>query len=544
MDAQGSAEAADLVEHIDEVRLFCQELGELVGHHEKRGKGHELGAAVLAGPLVIVDVLEVSGCPQKLLAPIHLAAQGVLHAVDQREVLAEVGDDRRDVGHLRHAREGRAAFEVDEHEVELFGGMRHGQRQNEGSQHLGLSGARRADDEAVRAHSVERRLLDVQIDRFVLGGQADGHAQAVALQTRPPGDVRVEVADVAQTQEVHKLGGGLPGGVDGCARRRGVGLYESLRGQAPGGGLGLNHGKSVRPAADRLEADLQKLEVIALPQLDAHRVRVRQRLPVGGNLHDGHAQNPVFGDDRMVGRDGEAVVDDHKVGKLGSVLVGDEAGAVGDAVGQKVHDVGRIDVDHAGRADGVEDPVGAGVGKPLDPVPLVPVGRAGEHGDADVGGLGEGCDLNEHRTRHGTGLGRVVADDLQAGDRREVDAQRQFVKPLVEPLELDQGGFCDGVGLGHGRGLGLCVVQSEGLVRRSDSRQEELLVGGLALAHSRAFLEDYGKVAGVGQKPLSEFSLHVLGLAGVLPRFCQVGEVFAPASRDGVPELDAVAVDV
>ena len=184
------------------------------------------------------------------------------------------------------------------------------------------------------------------------------------------------------------------------------------------------------------------------------------------------------------------------------------------------------------------------MGKPLDPVPLVPVGRAGEHSDADVGGLGEGCDLNEHRTRHGPGLGRVVADDLQAGDCREVDAQRQFVKPLVEPLELDQGGFCDGVGLGHGRGLGLRVVQSEGLVRRSDSRQEELLVGGLALAHSRAFLEDYGKVAGMRQKPLSEFSLHVLGLAGVLPRFGQVGEVLASASRDGVPELDAVAVDV
>ena len=261
---------------------------------------------------------------------------------------------------------------------------------NEGSQHLGLSRARRADDEAVRAHSVERRLLDVQVNRFVLGGQADGHAQAVAFQARPPRDVRVEVADVAQPQEVHELGGGLPGGVDGGARRRGVGLYERLRGQAPGGGFGLNHGKGVRMAADRLEADLQKLEVVALPQHDAHCVRVRQRLPVGRNLHDGHAQNSVFGDNRMVGRDGEAVVDDDEVGKLGCALVGDEAGAVGDAVGQEVHDVRRIDVDHAGRADGVEDPVGAGVGKPFDPVPLVPVVRAGEHGDADVGGLGEG----------------------------------------------------------------------------------------------------------------------------------------------------------
>jgi hypothetical protein len=102
--------------------------------------------------------------------------QRVEHPVDQRQLVGEVGDDRADVRQLVEAEEGRAALEVDQDQVELRGGVRDGQPEDEGTQQLGLARAGGPDHHAVRAHPVHRGLLEVQLDGGTGGGQPDRDA--------------------------------------------------------------------------------------------------------------------------------------------------------------------------------------------------------------------------------------------------------------------------------------------------------------------------------------------------------------------------------
>ena len=69
-----------------------------------------------------------------------------------------------------------------------------------------LPGAGGADDEAVGAHALLGGLLDVQRDDLAAPADADRHPQTVALQPRSPRSGRVEVAHVAQTEQVDELG--------------------------------------------------------------------------------------------------------------------------------------------------------------------------------------------------------------------------------------------------------------------------------------------------------------------------------------------------
>ena len=232
---QRAAEPADGHEEIDELRFGRQHLGELVDDDEERRHRLEL----LAGgprPLVVADRGEVAGLAQQLLAAHHLAGQSVLHPVDERELLGEVRDHRGDVRQLRHARERRAALEVDEDQVELLGGVRHREPEHQRAQELRLAGPGRADHQAVRSHALLSALLDVEVDQAAALAEPDGHAQPVARGPGPPGGVRFERVDVAQPQQVHEVGRtgdlaarlGVPGR-DGV--ERGEPSRERLRGR-------------------------------------------------------------------------------------------------------------------------------------------------------------------------------------------------------------------------------------------------------------------------------------------------------------------------
>ena len=87
-------------------------------------------------------------------------------------------------GMPRHAGEGRAALEVDEHQVELLGRVGHRQAEHQGAQELRLAGAGRADHQAVRAHALLGGLLDVEVDRRAVVADADRHPQPVAGRAR------------------------------------------------------------------------------------------------------------------------------------------------------------------------------------------------------------------------------------------------------------------------------------------------------------------------------------------------------------------------
>ncbi len=133
MHAQRPADAADLHEHVDEVRLRRQQFAELVDDQQQGGDGLERRAR-RAGLLVVVDVGVVARVAQHLLAAVELTADGVAHAVDEGQVVRQVGDDRRHVRHLCHAGEGGAALEVRQDEVQGLGGVGDREAQYQGAQ--------------------------------------------------------------------------------------------------------------------------------------------------------------------------------------------------------------------------------------------------------------------------------------------------------------------------------------------------------------------------------------------------------------------------
>ena len=65
--------------------------------------------------------------------------QRVVHPVHERQLVLEVGDDRRHVVQGVEPQEGRAALEVDEHEVQHLGRLREREAEHEGPQQFGLA---------------------------------------------------------------------------------------------------------------------------------------------------------------------------------------------------------------------------------------------------------------------------------------------------------------------------------------------------------------------------------------------------------------------
>ncbi len=139
------------------------------------------------------------------MAALEFAAYGVTHAVDQGEVVGEVGDDGGDVGQGGHAGEGGPALEVGEDEVEGLGGVGDRQAQDEGAQELGFTGTGRADAQAVRAHAVLRGLLEVEHDGLPGFVDTDRDAQAFGLGAGTPGAGDLDVGGVAEVEEIGEV---------------------------------------------------------------------------------------------------------------------------------------------------------------------------------------------------------------------------------------------------------------------------------------------------------------------------------------------------
>ena len=139
MDRQGSAQTTNGDEEFAEVGLRCQELRELVEDDEECRKH---GIVVFPGQtvlFVIGDVGVVTRIAQDLLAANHFTVESVLHTINQGQFRFQVRNHGRNVGQIRHAREGCTTLEVDQNEVQLFGRVRECQGQNQGTQHFGLT---------------------------------------------------------------------------------------------------------------------------------------------------------------------------------------------------------------------------------------------------------------------------------------------------------------------------------------------------------------------------------------------------------------------
>ena len=164
---------------------MAEQFREFVDHDDQRWQRFEIRPPRPARRLVLRDSREVARLPQQLLAPGHLAADGVLHAVDEDQLVGEVRDHGRHVRQPLHAEERRAALEIHQHQVQLVRAMRGGQRQHDRFQQLRFAGARRAYAQPVRADAALRGLLEIQVQHLPAGGDADGDAQAIGAEAFP-----------------------------------------------------------------------------------------------------------------------------------------------------------------------------------------------------------------------------------------------------------------------------------------------------------------------------------------------------------------------
>ena len=178
--------------------------------------------------VVVAQGGEGAGRAEQFHPAVQLAVDGVLHPVDQSELVGQVGDHRRGVRQRVELVEGRAALEVDQDEVQVVGWVGDGQAEHQGAQQLGLARSGGADHQAVRAHPALGGLLDVQLDGLTGGADADRHPQPIPRRAGPPGRAGRQRPDVRDADQVGQPGGGGQRLV-GVRRRRGIRMAATAR---------------------------------------------------------------------------------------------------------------------------------------------------------------------------------------------------------------------------------------------------------------------------------------------------------------------------
>ncbi len=119
VNGEAAAQPSHHDEELGEIGLLREQFGELVDHDQHAGQRFER-RALSPSPFVVENRGVVAGRAQQLLAAHEFAAQRVLHAVDQRQLLGQVGDDRGGVRQAFEPEKRCAAFEIGQHEVELL----------------------------------------------------------------------------------------------------------------------------------------------------------------------------------------------------------------------------------------------------------------------------------------------------------------------------------------------------------------------------------------------------------------------------------------
>ena len=139
------------------------------------------------------------------------------------------------------------------------------------AQQLALARAGGADEQAVRAHALLGRLLDVELDRRCRPGRTpERDAQPLPVGPRPPGDPRVDVGRVADAEQVGQLHAAVQRRVGG----RGLGR-QPVRARA----AGPTRRPAARPAGPAGPAGVLRLPWSTVDAVGGH---VQAQQPAAG----------------------------------------------------------------------------------------------------------------------------------------------------------------------------------------------------------------------------------------------------------------------
>ncbi|SKY98476.1 Uncharacterised protein [Mycobacteroides abscessus subsp. abscessus] len=306
MDVQRTPEPPDRYEQLREIGLLGKQFGELVDDDEQRW--HRLETHTRrARTLVLGDVGEVSRGTKHLLATSHLTGERVLHPIDHRQLLFEVGDDRRDVWRPFEPQERRPAFEVDEHQVEFGGRMGRQHRHDKRAQKLGLPRTRCADAQSVRPGSAVCALFDVEFDGGSIRLETDRNTQTILTRPSAPFDSWIESGNIVDAEEsgqsrVSRRGFGVQVG----QARRGCHMIAS---QSACNGLRFGDRQPIH-VGELLDADSASRTNLSAANRQLESASRREAVGRGGQIENGHLFGTGIVDQPLVTGD-VAVVDDH-----------------------------------------------------------------------------------------------------------------------------------------------------------------------------------------------------------------------------------------
>ncbi len=419
--------------------------------------------------------------------------------------------------------------------------MRHGQAEHQGAQQLGLARAGRADDQAVRAHALLGRLLDVEVDRRAGRSDADRHPELVAGRTSPPRVVDViaaYVADADQVGEVWRAGEGV------LAYRS---IDNAQRSEPAGAGLGRRRVHLVCRAADRLFAHPQcgdhGLAVVARLLLDheAQSRGVGELVPAVRQVEHRDSMHTLVGHEVVAGWETPAIDDEQDVGR-GQGLVSTETGTIHDVCREhrrQIVDRGR---DQPAGTDRIVLARALRLREPLEPLPMRrAVVVAQDSHDQLVRRVERGRGAHH---RAGQAASRVgEADDLDAAEGREVDRGREVGLHAVHRQQAMQGGGSDRVELFDRGAFWRHQLERQGLGRRAVADVEVTLVVGRTLPDPRAVLRQGRQRRRIRVRPAETVAL----LLGRLPdgpaNPGEVLQVLAASATDLQRALLALPVD-
>ena len=450
---------------------------------------------------------------------------------------------------LRHAREGGTALEVDEHEVELVGRVGQRQREHESAQNLGLTRSGRAHEQTVRAHTALSRLLDIQHHRSAFGRDRERNSQPVPPRPASPITVRVEVAHVPELEEVEKICRALRiRGADRGTADRGLPRDAESRGQVPHHRLssrdvhGVGHGEGrILPGPH----DLHRRGVSqgrGRVQQQTQRRQRGQRPPSLGQVDHGDTIEATAGCDGGPGRHPPAIDyhDDRRHGSIGGI--GGEGPTILKALRKQPRHLLPRQTDHARRAGIILGRIRPGVGRPLEPFPLLQSLPGGHHGHTQTARRRHGHQVHQQRPcERASRFG--LSNNLHTGVVPQRGSQRQPVNIAVSGHEARHGGQAHGIGLGQGVEFLRYQINAQGLSGAAQP-DEHLIVPGASLPHAAPVFDEVGQGFRLGQNVHRMTPLLARHRPYRVAQLGEVGEVFAPLILDALAMLTNLPVDV
>ena len=479
VDAERAALAGDIVEQVGVLGVIGEHQGELVGHHEQRRDRWQV-VSLGDGVLVFGDRVEraalhpAAGLFEQLLAPGDLAAQRVGEPVCQRTFLGHVGDDGDDLREVAEDVRSRLTLEVGVDDDEPVGGVGGQQRQQDRHQCLGLARAGHPDHQPVRTHAALGFVLEVEVQRFAGGGDADRHPQLVVAVAGGPqrGHVRRRgVRDAEQRGEGRTARGGRAAmaGI-GIPAREPASEVPGLGGVEPVGGVDVGGPAAGLPPLDPAVGD---------PQDGPLGIRVLLAVRFGDSPMDDGDPGGIHSPGQFVGVGVWIVEHEQQVLDAFAAVTG-ERSPISEGGGQQPAQrcgVGRQitrgtdPVDLAGHID---------MGQPLQPRPAVIVQFRPCVADSEHRGVVPGHRLGQPGADSAVDL-VGVADHGDSRDLGQVDTGRRVVQGPLGVEQAAQGGVRHRFQVDLLSGVLDPQRRVEGLVVQAGAQHQEVAVAGIAL---------------------------------------------------------------